>query len=127
MTTLLRFSALLRTNRGVLRLADSISTIGPPTELPSSLLKLLALRAPTLSTEERSRDFSLISDPIAPLATARRLPRLGLLERLPLPARTESSEETEKLNSFSLPGVPAPEPGCRPPSLRRSRPARTRS
>src|SRR5882757_5262845 len=105
MATLLRFSALLRTRSGVLRRAGETSTIDPPTHLPSSLLKLLALTASTLSTEDRSRDFSLISEPIAPLAAARRLPRLGLDERLLLPARTESSDETEKLNSFSLPGV----------------------
>src|SRR5208282_4685123 len=128
MTTLLRFSALLRTSIGVLRLADSTSTIDPPTELPSSLLKLLALYALELSTEPRSLDFSFLSDPMAPLAAARILPRLGLLERLVLRTRTSSVSdgEIEKVNSLSLPGVPLPDPGCLD-SLRRSRPARTRS
>src|SRR5690242_6412849 len=118
--TLLRFSALLSTRSGVLRHPDSTSTMLPPTALPSSLLKLLASYEPALPIELRSRDFSFRSEPIAA-----RLPELGLLERFPLRPRISlSSEETEKLNSASLPGVPLSELLFRSDNL--SRPALTR-
>lgn len=93
---------------------------------PSSLVGVLLLYG--LSCDRRSReDLSFLSEPIAPFAAARRLPRLGLLERLPL--RTVPSSPSEKVNSFSLDGVLVP-PLLWYPKLRvsprRSFPARTR-
>lgn len=62
---------------------------------------------------ELSRDRSLDalrSEPMAPLATARRLPMLGLPERLPLPPLRTLSESLSDEGKWSLSGEALPLP-----------------
>jgi hypothetical protein len=78
---------------------------------PSSLLTLSAVY--DLVTEARSQERSfeaLRSEPIAPLATARRLPMLGLPERLPLPLLRTLSESLSEDGKCSLSGETLPLP-----------------